>query len=90
MILRFRMLSSKLTILALSEVRLRGSGTIDVVDGFTLVFQGYEQVPGQRGVGFLLSLAGSEVWKRSGSQCQGSAGGRLLNISLKSSSKEPP
>ena len=67
--------------LALSEVRLRGSGSLDVGDGFVLIFSGNVGDGSSGGVGWLLTPGAAAAWRDAGSRAHGLSG-RLLHISL--------
>ena len=67
--------------LALSEVRLRGSGSLDVGDGFVLIFSGTPGDGSSGGVGWLLTPGAAAAWRDASSRAHGLSG-RLLHISL--------
>ena len=62
-VLKHRMLDHHLYILAPSEVRLPGSGQVDVADGFVLRFAGSPGDGWKGGVGFLSPPAGCSCVK---------------------------
>ena len=62
-ILKQRMQDHSLYALCMSEVRLFGAGSVDVGNGFTLVYQGSPGDGSHGGCGILLSPAGSKAWR---------------------------
>ena len=82
-VLKSRMVDSSLYALAVSELRLPGSGTVDLGGGFLLVYQGS---PGEGlwgGCGFILSPGAARAWRDHGSCASGTSSGRVLRISLR-------
>ena len=77
------MVDSSLYALAVSELRLPGSGTVDLGEGFLLVYQGS---PGEGlwgGCGFILSSGAARAWRDNGLRASGKSSGRVLCISLR-------
>lgn len=72
----------KLYALALSEIRLFGSGSVSVGDDFTLVYAGRPGDGSLGGVAWLLSPGTSEAWRRAGCCAHHSPTGRILRITL--------
>ena len=86
--LKRRVEEHSLYLLALQEIRLTGSGSLDVGDGFTLVFGGNINTPGQGGTGVLLSPAASRAWRQAGERTITYPSGRVLAVSLKLGASE--
>eukprot|EP00435_Cladocopium_sp_Y103_P063737 s465_g25.t1 len=81
--LKSRMRELSLYVLAVSELRLQGSGSVDVGDGFTLIFQGSPGDGCWGGCGFILSPPATRAWRADGSCCNSVSSGRVLHISLR-------
>ncbi|CAE7277369.1 RTase [Symbiodinium sp. CCMP2456] len=81
-VLKHRMRDHHLYALALSEVRLPGSGQVAVGDGFVVLFAGSQGDGSQGGVGLLLSPPAVIAWRAAGSKCKAWPGGRLLHATF--------
>ena len=78
-----RMIQFHMYVLALSEVRLPGSGSVDVGDGFLLIYAGSPGDGSLGGVALLLSPSAARSWRQAGSRAKHWDSGRELRISLR-------
>lgn len=80
--LKLHMRTHHLYALALSEVRLPHSGSIDIGSGFLLIYSGSPGDGALGGVAFVLSPAAAAAWRLGGCRAEHVSSGRLLRISL--------
>ena len=81
-VLKRHMLKHQLYALALTEVRLPHSGSMEVGDSHTLIWAGSPGDGSAGGVAWLLSPGASAAWRKAGCRARPFSSGRLLDITL--------